>query len=171
MVHRGLDLVLEAFAKNPQYELIVCGPVHDEKDFEKTFHKELYELPNIRTVGWVDVGGTQFAGIAKECVGVIYPTCSEGTSGSVVTCMHAGLVPIISVEAGVDVDGFGVVLKESSIREIEKAIKKLSSSSPGTLKSKARKAWMFARAHYTREQFSEAYCNFVATILKKGGEK
>ena len=35
MVHKGLDLVLEAFAGMPEYHLTVCGPVAKEKDFER----------------------------------------------------------------------------------------------------------------------------------------
>ena len=49
MVHKGLDLVLEAFAGMPELELVVCGPVDGESDFQKLYHRELYETPNIHT--------------------------------------------------------------------------------------------------------------------------
>jgi len=32
LVHKGLDLVLEAFAQMPDFYLTVCGPVNEEKD-------------------------------------------------------------------------------------------------------------------------------------------
>src|SRR4030042_6113406 len=55
LVHKGLDLVLDSFVEMPDYHLYVCGPIEDEKDFEKTYYKELYQTPNIHTPGWVDV--------------------------------------------------------------------------------------------------------------------
>ena len=61
-VHKGLDLVLDAFAEMPDYHLTVCGPIREEieKDFEKAFYKELYQTSNIRTLGWVDIGRPEF---------------------------------------------------------------------------------------------------------------
>ena len=122
-VHKGLDLVLEAFAAMPEYHLTVCGPtkgevekefekvLYVEKDFEKTFYKELYQTSNIRTVGWVDVASPEFMQIANDCIGLINPSCSEGEGGAVVGCMHAGLIPIVSYESGVDIDAFGFLLR------------------------------------------------------------
>ncbi len=169
MVHKGLDLVLEAFAEMPEYHLTVCGPVQNEKDFEKAYYKELYQTYNIHTIGWIDISSTQFIEITKNCVGLIYPSCSEGGGGSVVTCMHAGLIPIVSYESSVDVMDFGLILKDSSIEQIKNSIKEISSSSSEELQIRARKAWEFARKNHTREKFAEAYENFVNNILRVNG--
>ena len=48
LVHKGLDRVLEAFAEMPEYHLTVCGPIHEERDFLATYHRELFDTPNIR---------------------------------------------------------------------------------------------------------------------------
>ncbi|MEX1121614.1 MAG: hypothetical protein WED82_05745, partial [Balneolales bacterium] len=79
LVHKGLDLVIEAFQELPDYHLTICGPVNNDKDpdFEKLFHKELYETANIHTVGWVDVESQQFKNIVNNCVGIIYPSSAE----------------------------------------------------------------------------------------------
>ena len=103
-VHKGLDLVLEAFADMADYDLTICGPIDNEKDFESAYYTELYKTPNIHTVGWIDISSSRFLEITRNCIGVVYPSCSEGQCGGVVTCMHAGLIPIISYESGVDVD-------------------------------------------------------------------
>ena len=81
LVHKGLDLALEAFAEMPEHHLYVCGPLQKEKDFIKAYYKELYETPNIHAVGWVDVDGPEFMGIVNKCLGVVYPSCSEGQRG------------------------------------------------------------------------------------------
>lgn len=165
LVHKGLDLVLDAFAKMPDYHLTVCGPIQEEKDFENAFYKELYQTPNIHTIGWVDVSSPEFTEITKRCIGFIYPSCSEGQSGAVVTCLQAGLIPIISYESGVDVDDFGVILKDCSIDEIKRSIIKISNLPTNELKRMARKAWEYARANHTREKFTQEYKKVIEKII------
>jgi glycosyltransferase involved in cell wall biosynthesis len=167
MVHKGLDLTLDAFADMPDYQLTICGPIQQEKDFERAYYKELYQTPNIRTVGWVDVNSSEFTEITKKCVGLIFPTCSEGQSGSVVNCLHAGLIPIVSYESGVDVNSeFGVILKECTIEEIKNSVKQISSLSPQELRQMSRNAWEFARSSHTRERFAEEYKRAITKIIE-----
>jgi glycosyltransferase involved in cell wall biosynthesis len=170
-----LDLVLAAFAEMPDYYLTVCGPLYPacgppeknfrEKDFEKAFYKELYETSNIRTIGWVDIASLYFLKITNQCLGLVYPSCAEGQSGAVITCLHAGLIPIISYESGVDVHNFGLILKDCSIEEIQKTIRTVSNFPAHELKAMAIKAWQYARAHHTRERFTEEYRKVIETIL------
>jgi len=88
LAHKGLDLVLDAFAEMPEYDLAVCGPIQGEKEFERAHYQELYHTPNIHTIGWVDVSSPNFMKIMHNCIGLVYPSCSEGQCGSVVTCMQ-----------------------------------------------------------------------------------
>jgi glycosyltransferase involved in cell wall biosynthesis len=171
LVLKGLDLVLDAFVEMPDHYLTVCGAVQQEKDFEAAYYKELYQTPNIHTVGWVDITSPKFMEIINNCVGLIYPSGSEGQSGSVVTCLHAGLIPIISYECGVDVNDFGVILRDCSIKEIQSTIRRVSSLSAEELEGMARKAWEYARAHHTREKFAEEYRKVIETIIATHGKE
>jgi glycosyltransferase involved in cell wall biosynthesis len=164
MVHKGLDLVIEAFSALPDYKLTVCGPVNLEPDFEKEYYHELYQSPNIRTTGFIDIKSDQFLNIIKNTCALIYPSCSEGQAGSVITCLHAGLIPVISYESGVDVEDFGIILKECSIDEIIRSIKQISQKPEHELHSMSEKAWCYARKHHTREKFAEDYEKFVNEI-------
>jgi glycosyltransferase involved in cell wall biosynthesis len=168
MVHKGLDLVLEAFSEMPHHHLTVCGPISNEKDFEDVFYKELYQTQNIKTLGWINVNSPEFTNIVKSCIGVVYPSCSEGGGGSVVTCMHAGLIPIVSYESSVDVEDFGVTLSTCCLSEIKNKIKYISSLPAQDLHTRSRRAWEFARTRHTKEKFSEEYLRFVKNILKDG---
>lgn len=166
MVHKGLDLVLDVFASMPDYHLTVCGPVEREKDFERAYYKELYQTPNIRTVGWVDVTSPEFTAIANASIGLIYPSCSEGQCGGVVTCLHAGLIPIVSRESGVDVSpDFGVYLDSCSLEEIGDAVRQVSDLPAQKLQRMSRKAWEYARANHTRERFAEEYRKAIGKII------
>jgi glycosyltransferase involved in cell wall biosynthesis len=166
-VHKGLDLVLEAFAEMPDHHLTVCGPIQKEKVFAQAFHKELYETPNIHTYGWVDISSQNFIDLANQCIGLVYPSCAEANAGSVVNCLQAALIPIISNESGVDVYDFGIILKESSIQEIKEAVMKISALPEEKLKSRARATWEYATKNHSREQFAKNYKNIIQTIIEK----
>jgi glycosyltransferase involved in cell wall biosynthesis len=165
MVHKGLDLVLDAFSDMRDYHLVICGPVEQEKSFVKAFYRELYQSPNIHTYGWVDIDSQDFINITNDCVGLIFPSCSEGGGGSVLTCMHAGLIPIVSYESSVDIDDdFGITLKTSSIEEIKDAVQRIANLPAEELKSMARQAWEFARLNHTQERFAEEHRRTVESI-------
>ena len=123
-VHKGLDLVLDAFAEMPEYHLTVCGPIDEdvEKDFKKAFHKELYQTSDTHCIG---MGRRWQPSVCPDCRSVCrtgLPSCSEGQSGGVITCMHAGLIPILSYESGVDVEGFGFLLQDCSVDRTSRAL-------------------------------------------------
>jgi glycosyltransferase involved in cell wall biosynthesis len=169
-VHKGLDLVLEAFVTMPEYNLIVCGPIENEPEFAAAFHRELFETPNISTRGWVDVESSEFSHILGNCIAVISPSCCESGGGATILCMHAGLIPIVSVEASVDVeDEYGIVLKESSVDQIKWAVDRLTEMSIDKLVSMSRKAWEHVRANHTRERFAKVYRDVVGNILEWRG--
>jgi hypothetical protein len=166
IVFKGLDLVLEAFVGMPEMSLTVCGPISGEKDFEQAFHKELYETPNIQTKGWMDINSPELLDICKSCLGTVYASCSESGCGSVINCMHAALIPIVSYESSVDVDEtYGIVLRECSIAEIQRSVRELSSRPLAQLKEMALRSWEFARANHTREQFAEEYKRALTEIM------
>jgi glycosyltransferase involved in cell wall biosynthesis len=165
VLHKGLDLALEAFAEMPDCHLTVCGPIHQEEDFERVYYKELYETSNIDTFGWVDISSSEFTDITNNCIGLIYPSCAEGQAGAVVTCLQAGLIPIISYESGVDVKDFGIILKNCSIEEIKNSIRMIANFSAEELKKMAHKAWSFARKNYTKEKYAKELNKIVKIIL------
>lgn len=166
LVHKGLDLVLEAFAGMPEMELVVCGPVRREREFERAFWRELYETPNIHTEGWVDVAGDRFLEIARSCLGVVYPSCAEGGGGSVISAMHAGLVPVVTRTASVDVaPDYGVLLPGASVAQIQAAVGELAGRPAEELEAMARKAWAFVREHHTREVFRREYGAFADDLV------
>jgi hypothetical protein len=166
LVHKGLDLVLEAFTQMPDLNLTVCGPVKEEKDFERVYAKELYSTPNINTVGWVDVGSRVFYEIALNCASIIYPSCSEGGGAGVIICLHTGLIPIISYETGIDlIDGMGIILRKNTVEDIKLEAKKIAVLPVEELRIQSRKAWEYARSRHTREIFQKAYRKTAEMII------
>ena len=170
MVHKGLDLVLEAFTDLKDFDLHICGPVQDEIDFVKAYSKELYRTANINTKGWIDVSSPEFAALTRRCAAVVYPSCSEGTAGSVVTCLHSGLIPIISKESGVDIGDFGFLCRNNTTEEIKEMIQGVAGLSTDELRARSKKAWEYAQDNHTREEFAKVYRRIVAKLLDIQGK-
>ena len=98
---------------------------------------------------------------------MIYPSCSEGGGGCVITCMHAAMIPIVSYESSVDVGDFGFVLKESTIDEIKREARRIAEMPVSECHDRSRRAWEFARKNHTRDKFALDYKNTIMTILDK----
>src|SRR3989344_758853 len=164
-VLKGLDLALEAFAKMPDLHLHVCGPIYGEKDFTDEYKKELKQTQNIHVYGRLDVAGEKFLEILSKCSAVVYPTGGEGSSGAIVQAMHAGLIPIITHETGIQEDSEFIELNKPgeipSPESISKIIRDFSNKSEDEIKSKSKKIWEYARAKYTRDEFTKAYSKFI----------
>lgn len=166
LVHKGLDLVLDAFAGLPDHELVVCGPIERERDFAAAYARELYATPNIRTMGWVDVATEAFRRLLDSTLAAVYPSCSEGGGGAVITLQHGGLIPLVTPEASVDVGDFGRNLPtDPSVDAIRDAVVALSDTPIPTLREMSLAAWEQARAVHTRERFAATYREVVAKLV------
>ena len=95
-----------------------------------------------------------------------FPVQNAG-GASVITCMHTGLIPIISYESSVSIGDFGIVLNESSIDTIKQTVQMVSNLPAEKLRHMARKAWEYARTYHTKEKYSEDFKNAILAILEK----
>jgi hypothetical protein len=126
VVHKGLDLLLEVFVKHPELNLYVCGGLENEESFMKIYQNELFDSPNIHYEGWVMPNSQKYKDLVVKCAYYVFPSCSEGMSGSTATTMLSGLIPIISMETGIDCGKDGVILDDCSINTIENTVLKMS---------------------------------------------
>lgn len=166
VIHKGLDLVVEAFAQLSDLQLTICGKIDGEKDFLQLYAREL-SLPNITIAGFMDPGSELFKKVCDRSIALIYPSCSEGQAGSVVLTMHAGLIPIISRESGVDTADAGFTLKENTIAEIMRTVKDVSFLPEEGLRERGVAAWRYAQEYHTRGKFSQSYRQFIDMLEAK----
>jgi glycosyltransferase involved in cell wall biosynthesis len=167
---KGLDLVLEAFAKMPEYTITLVGPAPYEKEFEKAFAEEL-SLPNVKryprpkvTPGGNMTGGRKLEDIMKECAAIIFPSASEGAGASVVQAMQAGVIPIVTSNSGIAEEISHVI--EPTVEAIRAAAREIAQRDPEDLRAESRKVWEFARAHHSRETYIKNFAYFIDNILK-----
>ncbi|HVR30082.1 MAG TPA: glycosyltransferase, partial [Thermoanaerobaculia bacterium] len=171
-VHKGLDLVLEAFAKLPGFELYVCGPMWREPAFERAFYRELHRSPSIHTLGWVDPASTRFAELARGAIGIVFPSSSEGGGVSALVGLHAGLVPLVTRESSIDlVPGLGPYLGAAEPEEIRERVHALSARRAGDVAAQARLAWEHVRARHTRDAFARRWREVAEALIEgRAGE-
>jgi hypothetical protein len=167
MVHKGLDLVLDAFAGLGDLELTVCGRPDKETDFFRLYEKHLCGTKNIHFHGWLDMDSPDLQKIAMTHASVLYPSSAEGGAGAVIHCMHAGLLPICTTEASVDLGSFGVLIPAASVESVRNRCRKISTMSPRDVEQRARESWEHARSFHTREMFQTNYSAFASTIARE----
>lgn len=161
-VHKGLDLLLEAF-KDSERHLYICTKLEDE--FQKEYEKELNQ-DNIHYVGWIRQRGKTFYEIIDKCAFIIFPSCSEGSAGSVVECMNQGLIPIVSRETRIDVKDFGFFLEECTVGEIENMIKWISEQSAYWVKERSLLTRKAALDDYSEQMFLSNIKECIQKIIE-----
>lgn len=112
-VHRGLDLVLEAF-QQMDAKLIVASHYESEPDFCSIYQQDLFYSANVRPVGLLRTHTARFREIVAQADFCVLPSCSEGQSGSLLNLMALGIIPIATKECGVDLTGVGFTIQEPS---------------------------------------------------------
>ena len=161
-VLRGLDLVLEAFTETPELELYVCGSILSKADraFVQEYRKELFYTRNIHTIGWVDYYSKEYAHLANKCGFMITATCTEGMSGSVINCMKAGIIPIATSSAGVDISQCGITIDEQTVTGVLNTIRYASELPVEECRRLTKQSIQRAEEMYTSK-------NFVNNITKQ----
>jgi hypothetical protein len=167
MVHKGLDLTLEVFKGLPHLELYIGGNVQVEPEFVELYRSELLESQNIKLLDWIDIHSHVFEDVTRRCGYVVYPSCSEGTAGSVITCMSRGLVPIVTRETGIDTDDFGVLLNDAHIETIREAVIRAAEIPAMALERCSKKAFNEAKKRYNREVFSRNFRMVMQGLMEK----
>jgi hypothetical protein len=163
-ISKGLDLLLDVFSKNPDLHLYVCSLFEYEKDFCEAYFRELFQTQNIHPVGWVEVNSSLFYKLCTECAFVIHPSCSEGSPGSVIQCMHTGLIPVVTLQTGIDVDDFGILFPSDQIVDIEKTIQTVTDFPIEKLKSSSLQTRITSIEKYSEQSFLQRWKELLEII-------
>ena len=162
---KGLDLLLEAFAGQPELHLHVCGHYHKDVGFCKAYEKLLFNSVNIHSHGWVDVTSPAFLEVASKCAFTISATCAEGSPGSITNAMKLGMIPILPKEAGVD-GGEGVIIMEDlSIKGISYTIAGCSAKQPDDLRLLSDQATQRAERDFTESAFEARWIQMLREVI------
>lgn len=169
-VLKGLDLLLEAFVAMPDVNLYVCSLFQREPDFCRAYEAELFGCPNIKPVGFIDIHGDIFREICRHCGFVILPSCSEGISGSLLTAMSAGLIPVVSQACGLEEDE-AITLETCSIDCIKDTVRYLSQASAQWLRNQSFRALAINQQRYSPRHYIISVRQALSAVLGEPDEK
>lgn len=164
-VHKGLDIVVDYFIAHPEYTLNVVGKYASEMDFMLAYGDRL-KSPNIKSLGYISPGTPEFFEKLKNVYCFIAPSCSEGMSPSVLTCMEFGLFPIVSRHCGVDLpQEAGLFLNDLSTDSIAQGIEKLLSLPENEVVRQTLACQELATNAYSRSVFRDKFREFLTTNI------
>jgi hypothetical protein len=86
------------------------------------YYEVYFDLDNIHKIGWLNLNMAKSIDLIKTCSFHIFPSCSEGMPGAVITSMTLGLIPIVTKEAGITFDNNEFIITED-INNIIKIVK------------------------------------------------
>jgi glycosyltransferase involved in cell wall biosynthesis len=112
------------------------------------------------------VNSPEFHDLVRRCAYVIHPTCSEGQSGSVVQCMYSGLIPLVTREAGIDTEDFGVTFSDDSLDEIERVVREVSQLPADWHREHSIKTHKIAEAKYSEDAFLKRWRSILSEVLR-----
>lgn len=173
MIHKGLDLAVDAFCEMPDVNLHIGAFMHTEPEFYKWIKRIVEKHKNILFYGALDVFSPQFTELAWNCIGTIYVSAAEGGPGSVAQLLHFGTIPIVSRSSNVRAEALGCIVpddgSEEIIRGIKESVRSIISSPKEDLQKRCQDIVDFANTYHTREAYSKNFERFILEIEKSVG--
>lgn len=164
-VHKGLDLVLEAFASLPELSVTIIGNVKSEGQFAEAYRKELSEMPNIQLAGWIDTLSDEYRDIVANAVAIVAPSATELSCGSVIAGMMTGLVPVTTYGTDIDMSGIGISIEEDTVGGVSDALLKIAEMSNGDLGDLSHAAREASQQRYGGGKFLNTFRGAICNAL------
>lgn len=162
LLHKGLDLTIEAFQMRQDWTLHVCG--HTDREIQLL--ATLTIPKNVQIHGFLDIDSNDFREITSRSLFVILPSCSEGIATSVITAMGRGaMIPLVSKECGIDVKDFGEKIHELTCDGILNTLSVCDSYKDDELKRMSLRAFQTACDDYSLDQYRKNMRNHIETII------
>lgn len=162
---KGLDLLLDYFIQHPEKRLhVIGGPI--EEDVMAVYRDLL--TANIYIYGWLDTASAQFMEVVSQCAFMIFPSCSEGCPGSVLTMMKMGVIPIVSPWAACDgIENYGYIMRDLSVDSIEEGITWAERLTDEEKLQRSHGAAAFVAKTYNLERYERELEAFFIDVLGK----
>lgn len=151
-VHKGNDLLLEVFRKHPDWKLYMCG-----REIKEECKKLGLKLPvNVIDCGFVDVESDKFLEIVELCPFVLLPSCSEGMSTSLLTCMRHGQIPVTMRGTGMDeLSEYCEYFEDYHISALESKLEELAAMELEQISEYSDRIYQYANDNFTLKSYTE----------------
>jgi len=162
LLHKGLDIAIEAFRCRSDWTLHVCGYTNAEQELLQSL-----DVPeNVIIHGFLNVESDFFSELAARCLYVILPSCSEGIATSVITAMGRGaMIPIVTKECGVDINDFGVNINALNCDGVLDSLMFCDSISDSELLARSIAAYNNANTMYTFDAYKKDMMRILTKLI------
>lgn len=171
-VHKGLDLCIEAFRSLPDLKLHIVGEPNAE--FYNFYRKDIEEAENIYYYGFLNKDSEEFLQVCNTCAYCVSPSCGEGQSTSVLTSMFGGMIPVCTVETGIDLEKCGGIwIERTGIEDIAALLRKLSELPEEEVRQRRRVAYAYVTQNHTLANYRRNMGQILEDVLaqkEKGSE-
>lgn len=161
-VHKGNDLLLEVFQKHPEWNLYMCG-----REIQEECKRLGLVLPaNVIECGFVDVSSDKFLELIEICPFVLLPSCSEGMSTSLLTCMRHGLIPVTTQGTGMDeLFDYCEYFEDYHLSAIESKIESLAGMDMKKIEEYSNSIYEYANENFALESFTENFKKCIKELI------
>lgn len=161
LIHKGLDILIDAIAQFPKLMLDCYGVDVDDK---RLFNKLKYK--NTIDCGKVNVLSDEFINeVVYRHNFCVLPSCSEGMSTAVATCMAHGIIPIITKECGYNDSPYIIQIDDYRIDTIKSAINSVLSMTNEEILEMRHNCYLYARNEFSLECFNNRFTEIMNQIL------
>lgn len=151
-VHKGNDLLIEVFRNHPEWTLYMCG----REIKEECKRLEIVLPENVIDCGFVDVESDIFLKLAEVCPFVLLPSCSEGMSTSLLTCMRHGMIPVTMRGTGMDeLAEYCEYFEDYHIPAIASKLEELSAMDAEKISKYSNRIYQYANESFTLRSYTE----------------
>lgn len=166
VIHKGLDILVEAFAKLPSKRLNIYGISKQEIAMIKpcigrnTF---LHEKINV-------MDNTFISEVVEKNAFIVSLSCSEGMQSGVATCMLHGLIPIVTKETGYESQNFIFEFSDYHLDSVVNTILHTSSLSIAEINRLSRLVYDYAHKNFSLISFSNRFECIIKDLMKNNNE-
>lgn len=169
-VHKGLDLCIEAFRSLPNLNLHIVGEPNAQ--FYDFYRKDIEEGTNIFYYGFLNKDSQEFIDVCNTCAYCVSPSCSEGQSTSVLTAMFAGMIPVCTVETGIDLEKCGgIYIEDVGIDALCELLNELAALPANEVKQRRMTAYEYVCKDHTLDSYRRNMEYILSDIMKEEGEE
>ncbi|RPA69079.1 glycosyltransferase family 1 protein [Cyclobacteriaceae bacterium YHN15] len=162
-IHKGLDLLIDIFTNRKDLNLFICGLSDSEMNLFNFSNKA-----NIFNLGKINVQSELYLELVNKCSFVIIPSCSEGMSTSILTCMRHSMIPIVMKNTGFNyLHDMVFLLEDYKINYIEKQINHITSLNDEHINSLHEKIYSYANDNFNLLRFTGNFKSIITEIINQ----
>ena len=164
-IHKGLDIVLEAFKEINNFNLHICTDLEVESQFYNWYKEEFSNCSNIHYHGWMDVNDLRFQHLAENCIASVYCSAAEGGAGAIIQAMQFGCIPIVNDSTALRGQHTGFFLQGQSPKELMRSIRQvlrdIGEMSEKELAEKSVAVRSYANVNHCRAAYSQSFRQLI----------